>query len=219
MLHPRSRSSVSDPANSSLPSPGWRDSFRWPEFTVSAPSRPAVHRALRLVIAAGTAAAGVCLVLAMTVLVIQLGATRVTRTASSRPTVVSQSGNSTASLGGPGPTASDGTAGHWIAGPAIASFNSTGAARNDQFAVSSPGTWGLSWTFSCPARRSGTFQLTAKGTTTGDDVELDVAGPTGRGITWNTRDAGDHSLDVSSDCSWTARVVLPKTPGRRPASS
>ena len=218
MLRPRGRGSVSGPAHISLPNPGRQDSFRWPELTASAPNRPAVHRVLRLVIAVGTAATGVCLVIALTVLVVQLGATGVGRTAPRRPIAASQSGNSTVSRRGrprPGPA---GPATRWIAGPAIASFRGTGPARHDHFAVSSPGTWGLSWSFSCPAPRSGFFRLTAKGTTTGDDVELDVAGPTGRGITWNTRDAGAHSLEVSSHCTWTARVVLPTTaPGRRQA--
>jgi len=217
VLHSRARSSGSGLAKISLPSPGWRDSFRWPELAASAPSRPAVHRALRLAIATGTAAAGVCLVLAMTVLVVRLGAAGVAPTASSSPIAASQSGESDASRGGPWPAAS-GTASPWMAGPAIASFRGTGPVRHAHFAVSSPGTWGLSWAFSCPAQRPGNLRLTAKGTVSGDDVELDVPGPTGRGITWNSRDAGGHFLDVSSDCSWTARVVLPKPPDHQPTS-
>ena len=167
-------------------------------------------------IAAGTAGAGVSLVLAMTVLVVQLGAAGVARPGSNRPVVASQSGNSTGSAGGPGPTALSGA--RWTAGPAIASFHGTGPARNDHFSVGSPGTWGLSWAFICSARQPGNFTLTSKGTTIGDDVELELSGPAGRGITWNTRDEGDHSLAVSSDCSWVARVVLPKMAGRRQGS-
>jgi len=178
-----------------------------------------MHRSLRLVIAVGSVAAGICLVLALTVLVVQLGATGVARTASNRPIVASQSGDTKPSLGGPVPTSSASTGRRWIAGPAIASFRGTGPARRDLFAVSSPGAWGLSWSFSCSARRPGHFQLSARGTTTGHDVDLNVTGPTGRGIAWTIRDAGAHTLDVSSDCSWTARVVLPKTPGRPPRAA
>ena len=186
----------------------------WPALAASAPSRLVIHRALRLVIAAGTAAAGVCLVLALTVLVVQLGTTGVGRMASTRPIVASQSGDIKGSLGGPAPTASASTGRHWIAGPAIASFHGTGPARHDHFAVSSKGAWGLSWSFSCSARRAGHLQLIATGASSTPDVELDVAGPSGRGVTWSSGDAGAHSLDVSSDCSWTASVVLAKTPGR-----
>jgi hypothetical protein len=201
VLHPRARRTASGPADTAQPHPRRRDSFRWPARAASAPSTPVIHRALRLVIAAGTAAAGICLVLALTVLVVQLGATGVARTASNRPVATSQSGDTSASLGG-----------RWVAGPAIASFHGTGPARHHHFAVSSPGIWGLSWSFSCSTRRPGHFQLTVKGTTTGDDVEVEVASPAGRGITWNTGAAGAHSLDVSSDCSWTARVVLAEDP-------
>jgi hypothetical protein len=205
----RARSSDSVPANVSLPSPGGRHSLRRPELAASAPGRPAVHRALRLVIAAGTAAAGVCLVLAMTVLAVQLGAAGVTRAASGRPIVAAQSGNSEAPAG---PARSS------IAGSAIATFRGTGPARNHRFAVREPGSWGLSWLFSCPSGQPGRFRLTAKGAATGQDVVLDVAGPAGRGVTWKTRDAGIHSLDVSTSCSWTASVILPKAAGRPPAS-
>jgi hypothetical protein len=184
---------------------------------VSAPSRPVIHRVLRLVIAAGTAATGICLVLALTVLVVQLGAAGIPHTASSRQIVAAQSRDTRASQRGPAPTASASTGGRWIAGPAIASFQGTGPARHEHFAISSMGVWGLSWSYSCSAR-PGHFQLTAKGTTIGYDVDLDVAGPSGRGITWSSRDAGAHSLDVSSDCSWTARVVLPRKPGRSSAA-
>jgi hypothetical protein len=218
VLPSRARSSVSGPSDVSLHSPGGRHSLRRPELAASAPDRPAVHRALRLVIAAGTAAAGVCLVLAMTVLAVQLGAAGVARSASSRPIVAAQSGSSEASRGGPRPTASAGPASSWIAGPAIATFHGTGPARNDQFAVREPGSWGLSWKFSCSARQSGGIRLTAKGTVAGHHVVLDAAGPSGRGVTWNTRDAGIHILDVSTSCSWTATVILPKSADRPPAS-
>ncbi len=171
-----------------------------------------------MLIATGTATAGVCLVLAMTVLVVRLGAAGIAPTAPSSPIAASQSGDSDSSRGGRWPTASSGTARPWIAGPAIASFRGTSPVRHAHFAVRSPGTWGLSWAFNCPARRPGNLRLIAKGTASGDDVEIDVAGPTGRGITWNSRDAGDHFLDVNSDCSWTARVVLPKSPDHQPTS-
>jgi hypothetical protein len=99
--------------------------------------------ALRLVIAAGTAAAGICLVLALIVLVVRLGAAGAASTGSRRPIIAA----------------------------------------------------------------------TAK-KTAGEGVELDIAGPTGQGITWNTGGGGLHYLNVSSACSWTARVVVPRPPKR-----
>ncbi len=144
----------------------------------------------------------------MTVLAVQLGAAGVARTASGRPIVAAQSGNSEASAG---------PAGSRIAGPAIATFHGTGPARN-RFAVREPGIWGLSWLFSCSTGRPGSFRLTARATVAGHDLGFDAAGPAGRGITWNTRDAGLHVLDVSTSCSWTVSVILPKTAARPPAS-
>jgi hypothetical protein len=152
-------------------------------------------------------------VLALTVLVVRLGAAGAATTGSRRSIIASQSGDSMASRGGLAPTASAGAVSGWIAGPAIAMFHGTGPARNDQFAVGRAGTWGLAWTFRCSAQQPGNFKLTAK-RTTGEGVELDIAGPTGQGIIWNTGGAGLHYLNVSSACSWTARVVVPRPPKR-----
>ena len=215
MPHPRARSS-SGPADINLPYAGWRDALRWPELAGSTPNRRAVHRALRLGIAAGTVAAGSCLVLGIVVLILTLtiDTTGVARTASNRPIATSQSGNSGGGHGKPWPPVSAIGSRAWIAGPTIASFHGTGSARHGNIRIGNPGTWGLSWTFSCLPGRSANFLHIATTTATGDDVEIEASGPTGRGITWNARDVGYHSLDINSDCSWSVRVVLPRTASR-----
>lgn len=41
-------------------------------------------------------------------------------------------------------------------------------------------------------------------------VTLAASGYDGRGMSWYTSDAGDHTLDVISSCTWAIKIVLPK---------
>jgi len=209
VLHPRAQRSTASAARPDL--------FRWLKLTGDPPGLPGVHRALRLVIAAGTAAAGVCLVLGMTALVVKMGSEGVSGSADSGPISARQASNLTAGHGPARPSDPPNTAPHWIAGPVVASFRGARLARRAEFHIAGRGAWGLSWSFRCVAGRSGSLLVTGSAKLTGYDLEIDASGPAGRGITWYTTDPGNHSLDIISDCSWAVRVVLPRLPNHQQA--
>ena len=163
---------------------------------------PRGHRAVRLALACGFAAAGLCLVLGMTALALAVGS-------SDQPgapddaiaaRAVSSTSHATPSPHPPKVTATR-------AGRTIASLQGTTGTAHAQFGVSKPGTWGLSWSSRCPGGRPG--HLVVRETTPGSDTtaEVDVSG---RGTVWTFRDAGEHSLTVTSDCPWALQVVLPR---------
>ena len=168
------------------------------------PSRSSLGRALRLIATAGTAAGGMCLVLAMVAWVAMRGAPH---------------------PAAPGP-ASSGATSH--ASPSdrsliwrtIATYRGAGPVNRRQFQVSRPGNWGISWEFRCPAGRRATFSIRANDGDSDQRARVDTGGSAGRGIYWNTGDPGDHSLLVTSRCPWTVRVVLPRLlAGHQGASS
>jgi hypothetical protein len=160
------------------------------------PSRSSSGRAIRLIATAGTAAVGMCLVLAMVAWVAAMGAP---------------------GAGTPG-TTSSGVAGHAspkdrpLIGRTLATYRGTGAPNRGYFQVSRSGEWGIAWDFRCPAGQRGTFVLADGDGDANPRQRVDTAGPSGQGIYWNTSDPDDHSLEITSSCPWTARVVLPRLP-------
>ncbi len=210
MLRPRARSTIASAARP--------ERHRRLEPGGDPPGLPGVHRALRLVIAAGTAAAGVCLVLGMTALVVKMGDDGVAGAANSRPITARQASNLTAGHGDARPAGPPKAPPHWLAGPAIASFRGAGHANDAEFRVASHSAWGLSWSFRCAAGRAGRLIVTGSTRAAGYDLQIDASGPAGHGITWYASDPGNHSLDIISGCSWAVRVVLPRLPNRRPSS-
>jgi len=182
----RARNEMAQPG----PVPEWRG-----------PTRPSFGRALRLIATAGTAAGGMCLVLAMVAWVAARG--------TPHPAI-------------PSPASSD-VSGH--ASPrdrlmirrTLATYRGAGLVSRRHFRVSSPGNWGISWAFRCPAGQHSTFIIRGGGgEDSGDDsdghAQVDITGPAGHGISWHTSDPGDHSLLIASRCPWTVRVVLPRPP-------
>ena len=79
--------------------------------------------------------------------------------------------------------------------------------RRGGFLVPAPGVWGLLWSFSCRSGR-GTFAVTEAGT--GQALVVRAAGPVGRGLLWDTHDAGHQGLVIRTACSWAVKVVLPR---------
>ncbi len=175
-----------------------------------APDLSGVHRALRLVVAAGTATAGVCIVVGMTALAVKFGAV-VPRSAAG-PIKARQTGDLTASRETPDPARARGRR-HLIPGAVIASYQGAALARRVEFQVKLPGTWGLAWAFSCPGGLSGSLVVTENDSTRHDDPAIDASGPVGHGISWTVGDPGHQSMSIVSRCPWTVRVVLPRQAG------
>ena len=166
-----------------------------------------IHRPLRLIMAAAITGAGLCLVLAMITLVVAIG--------SGGPAAVATAGYGTARRGAPEhvwrPTGHDpgssAAAEGRQPGSVIAAYRGTGPARRGGFLVPAPGVWGLLWSFSCRSGR-GTFAVTEAGT--GQALVVRAAGPVGRGLLWDTHDAGHQGLVIRTACSWAVKVVLPR---------
>lgn len=173
------------------------------------PSRSALGRALRLIATAGTAAGGMCLVLAMVAWVAARGAPHAA----------------------PSPAASDasgqaGPAARLMIGRTMATYRGAIPVSHRHFRVASPGDWGISWAFTCPASQHSRFVITVGGEDSGDAgdhlrddpdgrARVDITGSAGHGIYWRTSDPGPHSLLIVSRCPWTVRVVLPRLPAAR----
>ncbi|HUJ04663.1 MAG TPA: hypothetical protein VLX31_00995 [Streptosporangiaceae bacterium] len=164
-------------------------------------------RTLRLVMVAGSAGAGLCLVLAMIALVVAFGGAKVSPTASTKRTKdTSASLNRTSQR--PSPRA-------WpkVPGSTIADYRGAGSSRRDIFHIDQPGVWGLSWRFSCRVGQ-GRFMAREIDPDGRQAIEIRSSGAAGQGISWATGDAGRHSLVITSGCSWTAKIVLPRRPAR-----
>jgi len=168
------------------------------------PGLPCVHRALRLVVAAGTATAGVCLVVGMTALVVKFGA--VAPRSAAGPVKARQTGDLTASRETPSPARARR---HLIPGAVIAAYHGAALARRVEFQVKLPGTWGLAWAFSCPDGLPGSLVVTENDSTGHDDPAIEASGPVGRGISWTVGNPGHQSMRIVSGCPWTVRVSCP----------
>jgi hypothetical protein len=157
------------------------------------PSRSSLGRALRLMAAAGTAAGGMCLVLAMVALVASMGAHGSGAPARPSGRVTGHPGQRDRSLNG----------------RTLTTYWGTGAVNRRYFQVSQPGEWGISWNFRCPAGRLGTFVLAAGGNDPGQPDLVDAAGWAGHAIYWKADDLSDDSFVITATCPWTVRVVVP----------
>ncbi len=212
MLHPRARTSVSGPRHVRLSAPGWPGLAPWSAAAASSP--PAIRRGVRLVLAAGVAAAGVCLILGMTMLAATVGtsgsgsadsdaASRVIRPVSdeSAPAAPRQApgGTSTRRHDAAPP----------LAGRTIAYFYGASRPARAHLRIATPGSWGLMWAFRCQGRMTGHLLVTERANTAGDGIVIEASGRTGDGTTWAVRDPGGHSLAILSDCPWSIRIALP----------
>jgi len=176
-------------------------------------SRPPARHALRLTLAIGTGAAGLCVVFGMVSLVVALGNGEVVDPLSTAtngaPLPVATSARHEAGPSGTG----------LVAGAAIASYRGPGAVRPARIRINVPDTWGIYWSFICPAGRQGDFAV--KDTSNGTPGQLNIhdMGQRGQGLWWNIREPGYHILLIISDCSWRAQVVLPARVNEPPGHS
>lgn len=164
---------------------------------------------LRLVIASGIPAAGFCLVIGLTTLIVKIGGP-------SGPGQFISAPEALHTIGGrawpPHSWSADGQP-MAIGNRVVRMYRGSGHARRGPFRIGKPGTWGLAWAFSCGRHQAGQFTVTGRSAVIRDDIAAAAWGPAGRGIAWAIRDPGRHVLTVSSRCEWELTVVMPT---RRP---
>ena len=165
---------------------------------LKSPLRQHIRRALRLVMAAGTGGAGLCLVVGAVALVASVTEPAVATHAAAtpRPYAAGQY-----SLGGASARAAPGRRG-------ILVFTGHGSGNTGQFMIGSTGTWRLDWSYSCKAfgQQAG-FIVGEDGTGTVGGIRLDEVGASGHGAASAHEDAGTHYLAVTSECTWMIKVV------------
>jgi hypothetical protein len=177
---------------------------------------PPRHRLLRLAMVMGMAGAAFCLVLAMVGLVVALGDAGTAAKApapSYRTSALYRSdglGHREGHRHRHRQDAAKAAAHRFQVGPTVASYQGNGSPRHERFRVRGIGNWGISWRFSCPKPRTGSFGVSEADGEAADETELTAYGPNGHGLSWRSHDPGDHSLVIISSCSWVVRVVLPK---------
>lgn len=180
----------------------------------STPLRRHAGRALRLCATAGTAVAGLCLVVGSVALV----AAATGPAPATHPGAAARAGSRqqrTASTGGaktagPGPAGSRGV---------LAVISGHGSETTRPFAVGGNGTWTLRWSYSCQASgRRGSFMVDVGGPGSISGAFVNVIGTAGHGASRAYRDDGTHYLAISSDCAWRIRVLgQPRRRRQRPA--
>jgi hypothetical protein len=169
---------------------GWQLPPRCPQhaapFGSSGPLHLRAHRALRLFVTAGAWAAGLCLIIGSVALV--AGTAGPAHAAHLRP--AAKSGQ---------------LPGH--AGHLLRTFTGTGSRTTSQFSVAAHSRWELQWLYRCPSRTPGGHLIIREGNAAGNGVSVDAAGTSGRGSTWTYSSASDHFFVVTTNCTWTARVL------------
>ena len=156
------------------------------------PLLTAQHRVLRLIMAVGAVAVGLCVVLAMVALVVSLGGSPARN--------VAQTGHGSAAY--PQPRVLTGHA------PAatLARYQGKGSGER-AFMLRTPGRIVLAWSYRCPAGRAARFTLGQA--LVPADLGLDQyrTGRIGSGSTQLREGAGRHVLVVVSDCAWTLSLA------------
>ncbi len=154
-------------------------------------SRSPARRAMRLALTATTAAAGLAVVLGMTVLIVALGN-------------ASSGTYPPANLVMPSHQHASGGTGLTI-GAVLATYSGAGSAQSVGITVQAPGTWGVAWSFACVGGTREHFRIRdARGR-----VLVDRLGRYGHGTAWDRNDPGRHHLRINSDCPWDASIVRP----------
>ena len=170
------------------------------------------RRVLRLCIAAGTGAAGLCLVIGSVALVASAGgrprSTTVTSASHLSPARLSPGRQSPARM--PHSGSRPGSHGARLSsapGRTILSSAGRGAETSRRFTISGTGTWQLKWSYyDCSALDGkGDFVVTETGTVPG--ASLSEFGAAGHGTAWAYRDKGSHHLVIRSECAWRIAVV------------
>jgi len=176
--------------------------------------------ALRLVVMAGTWAAGLCLVIGLIVLVVSAtGPDRIAPVAAaSSAEQVSTHGAAGAQFHKTRPVARLQRAGSRRrpgAQPSentgsvprlIASFSGRGDQTTRSFVLGSASHWMIQWAYACPDS-VGVGLLVVEASPTAVGANISQSGPAGHGDTWMMPGGRRHQLVVISTCAWTMRVM------------
>lgn len=88
----------------------------------------------------------------------------------------------------------------------VATFTGSGTQKTAQFTVTS--TWALSYAFDCSSfGYKGNFQVFTDGGSDFSGVTVNDLAMSKSAVTYAYNDAGTHYLEVSSECSWTVKVI------------
>jgi hypothetical protein len=178
-------------------SEGWPRPLRAPQhaaapFTLSAHARQQWRRALRLFVAAGTCAAGLCLVIGAIVLVISaVGPSK------AAPVAATSAAGARAAKAGPPAHRPD---------RVIAAFAGYGDRTSRSFRVDKAAAWQIQWSYRCPANRHAGLLVVGVADPGAAGAAISQNGTGGRGVTSVSRDGPAHQLVVISSCSWTMKV-------------
>ncbi len=156
------------------------------------PLLTAQHRALRLIMAVGAVAVGMCVVLAMVALVVRLGGNPARNVA--KTSDIGAAYPLPRDLSGQPPAAT------------LARYQGEGSGER-AFMLRMPGHIVLAWSYQCPVGRAARF--TFGQALVPADVGLDQyrTERIGSGTMELSEDAGRHVLVVVSDCRWTISLV------------
>jgi len=210
--------------------PSYHDAGEWrrparpprhaaPPFWSTQRYRLDAHRALRLFVAAGTSAAGLCLVTGSIALAVSAAepsqAGHLTTASATRPDDASHRqpiplggaasdsrGRSWAPSGQPAPSTSAAD----TPGRLIAAFAGRGDITTRQFWVNDAAGWQIQWAYSCPANVPVGLLVVEDAEPGSVSTSITQSGSAGRGDTWLDHDGRAHRLVVLSTCSWTMTV-------------
>jgi hypothetical protein len=154
--------------------------------------RARAHRALRLFVAAGTWAAGLCLVVGSVALVAE------TAGPANQTHVATAAGvhHLRAGVLARGPAA-----------PATHTFRGTGNRTTGQFTVTPRARWELRWSYACPAVKPAGHLLIREGGAGATGLSVSATGRAGSGSTSAYARAAAHYLVVIANCAWTIQVT------------
>lgn len=165
------------------------------------PLLTAQHRVLRLIMAVGAVAVGLCVVLAMVALVVSFGSSPARNVAK------------TSGIGAAYPQPRV-LAGHAPAAT-LARYQGKGSGER-AFMLRTPGGVVLAWSYRCPAGKAARFTLGQALVPADLGLDLYRTGRVGSGSTQLREDAGRHVLVVVSDCTWTLSVMRHRATGGVP---
>ncbi len=183
----------------SFPDPdGWPRPLRAPQhaavpFALSMHTRQQVHRALRLFVAGGTWAAGLCLVIGVIVLVISTASpSRLDQAAATSSTGLKADRTDAAAA---------------RARHVIGAFAGYGDRSTRSFRIDDARPWLLQWAYTCPARLHAGLLVVEVANPGAVGATVSQSGAGGRGATPINPDGPSHHLVVISTCSWTLKVT------------
>jgi hypothetical protein len=160
----------------------------------STPMRLHAHRALRLFVTGGAWAAGLCLIIALVVLVADAaGPGRATHVSTDGRYRLQSKARSTHPAG---------------ADHVLRTFAGIGDRTTPRFTVAARSRWRLRWLYQCTPGEPGKRLIIREGNATGAGISVSRTGPSGSGSSASAyATARTHYLVVITNCAWTAQVL------------